>query len=97
MVENHADYRLMSRRAVEGLRSYPETNLYLRGLVPQLGFSQATVTYKRQPRSAGQSKYNLRKMLALAINGVTAFSAAPLRLIAVAGLLVFAPRDGEVV
>lgn len=88
IVFNHADYRLMSRRAVEALREFPESNVFLRGLIPQLGFPSATVKYERHERFAGQSKYPLGKMLALAWQGVTSFSAAPLRAITTLGLLV---------
>lgn len=88
IVFNHADYRLMSRRAIEALRSFPETNLFLRGLIPQLGFRSAQVTYARSERFAGESKYPLGKMLALAWQGVTSFSAAPLRAITALGVLV---------
>jgi glycosyltransferase involved in cell wall biosynthesis len=89
-VFNHADYRLMSRRAVEALRNFREVNLYLRGIVPLLGFRSATVEYERSTRVAGTSKYPLRKMAALAIDGITSFSIVPLRLISVLGFLVFA-------
>jgi hypothetical protein len=89
LVENHADYRLMSRRVLESLRGYREVNLFLRGLVPQLGYKQAVVEYERGVRFAGQSKYSLRRMLALAVNGITSFTAAPLRMIALIGILVF--------
>ena len=88
IVFNHADYRLMSRRAIEALRSFPETNLFLRGLIPQLGFRSAQVNYARSERFAGESKYPLGKMLALAWQGVTSFSAAPLRAITALGILV---------
>ena len=89
IVFNHADYRLMSRRALEALRAHDEVNLFLRGIVPTLGFPSAIVPYARAERVAGQSKYSLRKMLALALDGVTSFSATPLRLIAALGLLMF--------
>jgi len=89
VVYNHADYRLMSRRAIESLREYREVNLFLRGLVTSLGYAHATVKYSRKTRAAGETKYPLSKMLALAFNGVTSFSAAPLRLIALVGLMVF--------
>ena len=88
-VRDHADYRLMSRRAVEALREYGETNLYLRGIIPLLGFRSATVEYARQARIAGESKYPLRRMLSLALNAVTSFSIVPLRLISAIGFLVF--------
>jgi glycosyltransferase involved in cell wall biosynthesis len=88
IVFNHADYRLMSRRAVEALRAFPESNVFLRGLVPQLGFPSTTVEYARAERFAGESKYPLGKMLQLAWQGVTSFSAAPLRAITTLGLLI---------
>lgn len=90
VVFNHADYRLMSRRAIEALAGFTEVNLFLRGIVPQLGFTTATVTYERAARFAGESKYPFRKMLALAVNGITSFSVVPLRLIAGLGLVVCA-------
>ena len=88
VVFNHADYRLLSRRAIETLREYREVNLFLRGIIPMLGFKTATVSYRRGERVAGESKYPLRKMVSLAIDGVTSFSATPLRLITALGLLV---------
>jgi polyisoprenyl-phosphate glycosyltransferase len=88
IVYNHADYRLMSRRAVEALRTYPETNLFLRGIVMQLGFRTVVVTYARAARITGKSKYSLGKMLGLALEGVTAFSTMPLRYITLLGGLV---------
>ncbi|MBB5213271.1 glycosyltransferase family 2 protein [Microbulbifer hydrolyticus] len=87
LVFNHADFRLMSRRAVDTLLQYPETNLFLRGMVRELGFSSTTVCYARRPRLAGESKYPLRRMLSLAWKGVTAFSIAPLRAITLLGLI----------
>lgn len=88
-VRDHADYRLLSRRAVEALREYGETNLYLRGIIPLLGFRSAIVEYARQARVAGESKYPLRRMISLALNAVTSFSVVPLRLISAIGFLVF--------
>ncbi|MBL8198741.1 MAG: glycosyltransferase family 2 protein [Chromatiales bacterium] len=88
VVFNHADYRLMSRRAVEALREFPESNLFLRGLIPQLGFPTTTVAYDRAERYAGESKYPLGKMLALAWQGITSFSALPLRAITALGVTV---------
>ena len=79
----------MSRRAVEALKNYKEVNLFLRGIVPLLGFRSAIVTYDRGERFAGQSKYPLRKMLLFAIDGITSFSAVPLRLVAVIGFGLF--------
>jgi glycosyltransferase involved in cell wall biosynthesis len=88
VVLDHADFRLMTRRAVEALRAYPEVNLYLRGIVPLLGFRTARVEYARGARVAGESKYPLRRMISLGLQGVTSFSAAPLRLITALGFLV---------
>jgi len=89
LVFNHADYRLMSRRAIESLKQYPEVNLFLRGIVPLLGFKSDVVTYTRSERFAGESKYPLKKMLVFAIEGITSFSIVPLRLITLLGFLVF--------
>jgi len=97
LVYNHADYRLMSRRAIEGLKGYHEVNLFLRGIVPILGFRTASVFYQRKERFAGESKYPLRKMMALAINGITSFSVVPLRMITWLGLLVSIGSLGMVV
>lgn len=88
IVFNHADFRLMSRRAVEALREHRETNLFLRGLVPQLGFRSSIVHYERLERFAGESKYPIRKMLALAWQGITSFTAAPLRFITGLGMSI---------
>lgn len=88
-VYNHADFRLMSRHAVEALKSFREVNLFLRGLVPLIGFKSAIVYYTRRERLAGESKYPPRKMLALALDAVTSFSVAPLRFITGLGFLVF--------
>lgn len=90
VVFNHADYRLMSRRVVEALRDHRESNVFLRGLIPTLGFRSSQVDYERRERFAGESKYPLSKMLALAWQGVTSFSAAPLRMITVLGVSVSA-------
>jgi glycosyltransferase involved in cell wall biosynthesis len=94
VVFNHADYRLLSRRALEALKEYSEVNLFLRGLVPTLGFQSSIVSYERHGRYAGESKYPLHKMLGLAIDGVTSFSAFPLRLIAGLGVIVFLASMG---
>jgi glycosyltransferase involved in cell wall biosynthesis len=88
IVFNHADYRLMGRRALTALEAYGEVNVFLRGLIPQIGFPTSSVYYDRMERFAGESKYPMRKMLALAWNGVTSFSAAPLRFITGAGLVI---------
>ena len=88
IVFDHADFRLMTRRAIEALRQYGETNLFLRALIPQLGFATQVVTYDRGERFAGTSKYPVRKMLALALEGVTSFSTRPLRLITALGCVM---------
>lgn len=89
VVYNHADFRLLGRRALEGLREFREVNLFLRGIVPLIGFSSQTVFYDRAPRFAGHSKYPLRRMIAFAVDGITSFSVAPLRVIMLIGVLVF--------
>ena len=90
IVFNHADYRLMSRRAVEGLSQFKEVNLFLRGIVPQIGYPWTTVEYERAKRFAGESKYPLKKMLSFAFDGITSFSVKPLRLILFLGAVIFA-------
>lgn len=85
IVFDHADFRLMTRRALEALREYPEVNLFLRALIPQLGFRTSIVTYERGSRFAGTSKYPAAKMLALAFEGITSFSSRPLRMVTVLG------------
>ncbi len=87
-VYNHADYRLMSRRAVEALAEYDEVNLFLRGIVPDLGFKSDTVAYERAERFAGESKYPLKKMISFAIDGITSFSVKPLKIISNAGIVI---------
>ncbi|MGN0057911.1 MAG: glycosyltransferase family 2 protein [Phocaeicola plebeius] len=87
VVYNHADYRLMSRRALQALMTFPERNLFLRGMVASLGFPTAIVLYDRHERFAGESKYPLRKMLGFAIDGITSFSVRPLQCITFLGLL----------
>ena len=88
-VFNHADYRLMSRRAIEGLAAFGEVNLFLRGIVPLIGYPSGVVTYERHERFAGQSKYPLKKMLAFAFEGITSLSVKPIRLITLLGVLIF--------
>lgn len=88
-VYNHADYRLMSRRAVECLKQFSEVNLFLRGIVPLIGFQSGIVYYDRTNRFAGTSKYPLKKMIALALDAITSFSVVPLRLITLAGFVIF--------
>lgn len=85
-VYDHADYRLMSNRALHMLADYGESNLFLRGIIPQLGLETAIVRYDRAPRAAGESKYPLAKMLSFSIDGITSFSARPMRLIFLTGL-----------
>ena len=90
VIDNHADFRLMSRTALDALLQYSEVNLFLRGLIPTLGFPVVLVPYKRQARTLGETKYTLRKMIRLALDGITSLSIMPLRLIAGLGALVFA-------
>ena len=89
IVYNHADYRLMSKRAVEGLAQFKEVNLFLRGIVPLIGYKSDVVNYERHERFAGESKYPLKKMLAFATDGITSFSIKPIRLITSCGILIF--------
>ena len=89
IVYNHADYRLMSKRAVEELLNFKEVNLFLRGIVPLVGFKSDTVYYERAERFAGESKYPLKKMLAFAMDGITSFSIKPIRLITTLGFVIF--------
>jgi polyisoprenyl-phosphate glycosyltransferase len=85
VVHNHADYRLLGRRALEGLAAFDEVNLFLRGIVPLIGFRSTEVYYDRHERFAGESKYPLRKMLAFAIDGITSFSVTPIRWVTATG------------
>lgn len=88
LVPNHADYRLMSKRAVAEFEKYKEENIFLRGIVPLLGFKTAKVYYNRQERFAGESKYPLKKMIAFAIDGVTSFSIAPIKMVTWLGFIL---------
>ncbi len=88
-VFNHADYRLMSRRALEGLESFGEVNLFLRGIVPMIGYKSDIVYYEREERFAGESKYPLKKMLAFAWEGITSLSSKPIKLITTIGFFIF--------
>lgn len=88
IVYNHADYRLMSRRALDALSEYRETNLFLRGIVPLIGYRSDYVYYDRHERFAGESKYPLKKMLSFALDGITSFSVKPLKLISNLGVIV---------
>ena len=86
---NHADYRLMSKKAVEALGEFKEVNLFLRGLVPMVGFKTATVEYVRNERQAGESKYPLKKMISFAVEGITSLSIKPIRFITFLGVFIF--------
>ena len=88
VIYNHADFRLMNRRAVAAMSEYHEVNLFLRGIVAELGFRTAIVQYNRLPRSAGETKYPLSKMMGLAFQGITSFSVVPLRMIFVLGIFI---------
>ena len=88
-VYNHADCRLLSRKALQDLARFPEINLYLRGMIPLIGYQSDIVEYTRQRRSAGTSKYPLKKMLAFAWDGITSFSVRPIRLVSLIGAIVF--------
>ena len=88
-VFNHADYRLMSRRALEGLSQFKEGNLFLRGIVPMIGYTTGTVEYERGERFAGESKYPLKKMVAFALEGITSLSTKPIRMVTGLGFLIF--------
>ena len=88
IVYNHADFRLMSRRVLQELSNFREVNLFLRGMVPLIGFKSSKVYYERAERFAGESKYPLKKMLAFAINGITSFSTKPLKLITWLGVIM---------
>ena len=88
IVFNHADYRLMSKRALEGLGEYKEVNLFLRGIVPLIGYRSDYVYYDRHERFAGESKYPLKKMISFALDGITSFSVKPLKLISNFGILI---------
>ncbi len=89
IIYNHADFRLMSRRSVETLKQFPERNLFLRAIVPALGFESASVLYDRKERKKGESKYPLHKMIAFAWEGITSFSVIPLRIVTLIGVLTF--------
>ena len=88
-IYDHAEYRLMSKRAIEGLSKFEEVNLFLRGVIPMVGYSTAIVTYNRNERFAGESKYCFKKLLALAIEAITSLSVKPLRLISMVGSYIF--------
>lgn len=88
VVYNHADFRLMSKRVLQELSNFKEVNLFLRGMVPLIGFKNCKVYYERHERAAGESKYPLKRMLSFAINGITSFSTKPLKLITALGLIM---------
>ena len=88
-IPHHADFRLMSKKVIEVLKNYPETNLYLRGLISNLGFKTTSLYYKRSKRVGGNSHYNFLRRIKLALDGITSFSVTPLRFISVLGLLCF--------
>ena len=88
IVYDHADYRLLSRRATENLLNFDEVNLFLRGIVPMIGFQSTTVEYERGERFAGKSKYPLGKMITFAFEGITSLSVKPIRMITIGGLLI---------
>jgi len=90
VVFNHADYRLMSRRALESLSGFEEVNLYLRGIIPMLGYKSATVPYERHERFAGETKYPFKRMAALALQSITSLSVRPIRMVSIAGMLISA-------
>ena len=90
IVYNHADYRLMSRRALDEMEGFEEVNLFLRGIVPLIGFQSGVVTYERHERFAGESKYPLKKMLNFAFDGITSFSVKPIRMVTTLGIIIFA-------
>ena len=90
IVYNHADYRLMSRRALDEMEGFKEVNLFLRGIVPLIGFQSGVVTYERHERFAGESKYPLKKMLNFAFDGITSFCVKPIRMVTTLGIIIFA-------
>lgn len=96
-VFNHADYRLMSKRALEGLAEFKEVNLFLRGIIPMVGFKSDIVYYERGERFAGESKYPLKKMIGFALQGITSLSTKPIRLITLIGFLIFIISIGMII
>jgi glycosyltransferase involved in cell wall biosynthesis len=89
VVYNHADFRLLSRKAINALQEFRETNIFLRGIIPLIGLQSSIVYFKRNQRAAGKTKYPLKKMINFAIEGITSFSVAPLRVITVVGFIIF--------
>ena len=88
VIYNHADFRLLSRKAINNFRKYNESNLYLRGIIPLIGLPSSTIKYKRFKRNKGETKYNLTRMIALSLSGITSFSYSPLRFISFLGLII---------
>ncbi len=97
IVFNHADYRLMSKRALDGLSEFDEVNTFLRGIVPLVGYKSTTVEYSRGKREAGKSKYNLRKMFSFAMEGITSFSVRPIKLALALGIVSFLVSIGMLI
>lgn len=97
IVFNHADYRLMSKRALDGLSEFDEVNTFLRGIVPLVGYKSTTVKYSRGKREAGKSKYNLRKMISFAMEGITSFSVRPIKLALALGVISFLVSIGMLI
>lgn len=97
VVYNHADYRLMSKRALEGLSEFDEVNTFLRGIVPLIGYKSTTVEYARKKREAGKTKYNLKKMISFAMEGITSFSVRPIKLALALGVLSFLVSIGMLI
>jgi len=96
-VQNHADYRLMSRKVLDALAEFKEINLFLRGIVPMLGFRSCSVYYRREERFAGETKYPLKKMILFGLDGIASFSIRPLRFITVIGFLLFLLSLGGII
>lgn len=88
IVQDHADFRLMTRKSIDALLAHDEVNLFLRGIIPTIGFSKEIIYYERQDREFGETKYTLKKMLNLALNGITSFSITPLRIVTALGAIV---------
>ena len=97
VVYNHADYRLMSKRALDGLSEFDEVNTFLRGIVPLIGYKSTTVEYARKKREAGKTKYSLKKMLSFAMEGITSFSVRPIKLALALGVISFLVSIGMLV
>ena len=89
VIYNHADYRLLNKNVLEGLAEYKEANLFLRGIIPLIGYKSSSVTYERRQRFAGESKYPLKKMISFAFDGITSFSVKPIRWVTILGFFIF--------